>query len=191
METLTSWWADLTPALKVYWALAIPFSLFFIGQMVLSLFGGGDHDDVPDVDVEHDHGIGFQFITLNGIVGFFTIFSWTGVAGTHVGWGQWLTLIIASVSGLLMMVLMASVIYMMLKMNASGTMKINEAIGRSGEIYLSVPAARANTGKIQILVGGLLRTLDAVTDDNEAIQTGKQARVSGVLDNNILIVTSK
>ena len=191
MENLSSWWAALTPALKIYWALAIPFSVFFVGQMILSLFGGDHHDDVPDVDVEHDGGIDFQFITLKGITGFFTIFSWTGIAGTYIGWSAWLTLIVATISGLLMMALMAGAIYVMLKMNASGTMKFNEAIGKSGEVYLTIPASRANTGKIQILIGGLLRTLDAVTDDGESIATGKQARVSGVQDNNVLVVTSK
>jgi hypothetical protein len=40
-------------------------------------------------------------------------------------------------------------------------------------------------------VGGLLRTLDAVTDDEENIPTGKQARVSQILDNNTLLVTTK
>lgn len=191
MENLTSWWSDLTPALKIYWAIAIPFSFFFVGQMVLSLFGGDHPDSGPDVDVEHDQGVGFQFITLKGVTGFFTIFSWTGIAGTNVGWSQTQTLIIASISGLLMMVLMASVIYLMLKMNASGTMIISEAVGKSGEVYLTVPPARSSTGKIQILVGGLLRTLDAVTDDEQTIPTGKQARVSGVLNENVLIITSK
>jgi hypothetical protein len=192
MESYSNWWAALTPALKIYWAIAIPFTTFFILQMVLSLFGGGDHpDNVADIDVESDHGISFQFLTVKNMVGFFTIFSWTGIAGTNVGWSSGMTLLIATLSGLLMMSMMASIFYLMSKMNISGTMKITDAVGRSGEIYLAVPARRSSTGKIQVMVGGLLRTLDAVTDDDENISTGKQAKVSAILDNNILLVTSK
>lgn len=190
MESLTSWWAALTPALKVYWGLAIPFSILFLGQLVISLFGGGDHDDVPDVDVESDHGIGMQFLTLKNLGGFFTIFSWTGIAGTYVGWSQGFTLSIAIISGVLMVGIMVGVMYMLMKMNASGTMKIAEAVGKSGEVYLSIPAKRNSFGKIQIMVGGMLRTLDAVTDDETDIPTGRNAKVSAVLDNNILLVST-
>ena len=191
MESLSSWWAALTPALKIYWGLAIPFSLLFLSQLVISLLGGGDHDDVPDVDVESDHGIGLQFLTLKNLAGFFTIFSWTGIAGTYVGWSQGLTLTMATISGFLMVGIMVGVMYLLMKMNANGTMKMAEAIGKSGEVYLLIPASRNSFGKIQIMVGGMLRTLDAVTDEEVDIPTGRHARVTNILDNNILVVASK
>ena len=192
MDSCSLWWTALTPALKVYWAIAIPFSIFFVLQMILSLLGGGDHpDNTVDIDVETDHGIPFQFLTMKNMVGFFTIFSWTGIAGTNVGWGTTVTLIIATLAGLAMMTMMASLFYFMSKLNTSGTMKIIETIGKSGEVYLVIPAKRSRIGKIQIMVGGLLRTLDAMTDDDENITTGRQAKVSAILDNNILLVTSK
>ena len=191
MESLSSWWAALTPALKIYWGLAIPFSLLFLSQLVISLLGGGDHDDVPDVDVESDHGIGLQFLTLKNLAGFFTIFSWTGIAGTYVGWSQGLTLTMATISGFLMVGIMIGVMYLLMKMNANGTMKMAEAIGKSGEVYLLIPANRNSFGKIQIMVGGMLRTLDAVTDEEVDIPTGRHARVTNILDNNILVVASK
>lgn len=181
----------MTPALKIYWGLAIPFSLLFLSQLVISLLGGGDHDDVPDVDVESDHGIGLQFLTLKNLAGFFTIFSWTGIAGTYVGWSQGLTLTMATISGFLMVGIMVGVMYLLMKMNANGTMKMAEAIGKSGEVYLLIPANRNSFGKIQIMVGGMLRTLDAVTDEEVDIPTGKHARVTNILDNNILVVASK
>ena len=192
MDSYSTWWEAMTPALKIYWAIAIPFSIFFGLQMVLSLFAGGDHpDNVVDVDVETDHGIAFQFLTVKNMVGFFTIFSWTGIACTYAGWSTAMSLITATLSGLAMMTMMAGIFYMMSKMNTSGTMKTQEAVGKTGEVYLTIPAKRSNIGKIQIMVGGLIRTLDAMTDDEENISTGRQAKVSAILDNNILLVTSK
>ena len=192
MDNYSTWWGSLTFLLKVYWTIAIPFTIFFLLQMVMSFFAGGDHPDMDvDQDVESDHGISFQFLTLKNMVGFFTIFSWTGIAFTSAGWGQGLSLAFATLAGLAMMTLMASLFYFMSKMNANGTMKITEAVGKMGEVYLSIPSKRESSGKIQIVIGGLLRTLDAVTDDDDNIPTGKQARVAQVLDNNTLLVTSK
>jgi hypothetical protein len=192
MDSYSIWWTTLTPALKIYWALAIPFSIFFVLQMVLSLFGGGDHpDNVVDVEVETDHGVSFQFLTIKNMVGFFTIFSWTGLACTTSGLSTTLSLVISTLSGLAMMTMMAGIFYLMSKMNTSGTMKISEAVDKSGEVYLTIPAKRTSSGKIQIMLGGLLRTLDAMTDDDEPIHTGEHAKVSAILSNNILLVTSK
>lgn len=189
MDSISSWWAALSPALQVYWALAIPASLLFVGQMIISLVSG-DADHTVDVDVESDHGIGFQFLTLKNMAAFFTIFSWTGIIGTKLGWSAGTTLFWATLSGVAMVGIMAAVMFLMMKLNASGTMKIAEAVGKSGEVYLAIPPRRDNTGKIQLVVGGLLRTLDAVTDDEAGIPTGKQAKVAGVLDNNILLVSA-
>lgn len=191
MDSYSNWWEALSPALKIYWVIAIPFSIFFVLQMILSLFGGGDHpDNVVDIDVESDHGISFQFLTVKNMVGFFTIFSWTGIACTTASWSTTMSLLASTFSGLAMMTMMAGIYYLMSKMNTSGTMKFSEAVGKSGEVYLTIPPKRSSSGKILITVGGLLRTLDAITDDEENISTGKQAKVSAILDNNVLLVTS-
>jgi hypothetical protein len=192
MDTYSAWWGSLTILLKVYWAIAIPFTIFFLLQMIMSFAAGGDHPDMDvDQDVEADDGIPFQFLTLKNMVGFFTIFSWTGIAFSSAGWSQGFSLTFATLAGLAMMTFMASIFFFMTKLNSNGTMKFSEAIGKVGEVYLSIPPKRGQAGKIQLVVGGLLRTLDAVTDEEENIPTGKQARVSQVLDNNILLVTSK
>ena len=192
MDTYSSWWDSLTVLLKIYWAIAVPFTIFFLLQMVMSFVAGGDHPDADvDHDIDSDHGIPFQFLTFKNMVGFFTIFSWTGIAFTLGGWGNGLSLTFATIAGLAMMTLMASIFYLMSKMNASGTMKISEAVGKVGEVYLSIPSKRTSSGKIQVIVGGSLRTLDAVTDEDGGIPTGKQALVSQVLDNNMLLVSSK
>src|SRR5690349_14829955 len=101
METYSAWWASLTLLLKIYWAIAIPFTVFFVLQMIMSFFGGGDHPDTAvDHEVDSDHGIAFQFLTFKNMVGFFTIFSWTGIVFTTGGWGPGLSLTFATLAGL-------------------------------------------------------------------------------------------
>ncbi len=191
MEAFGTWWEGLGIVLKIYWAMAVPFTLFFVLQLAISFLGGDSPDDLPDSDVEADHGIPFQFLTLKNLIGFFTIFSWTGIACIHAGFSTGVTLVISTIAGLLMMALMAGLFYLMMKSGADGTMKIQQAIGQAGEVYLTIPASRGGAGKIQVNVTGSLRTLDAMTDDLEPLTSGKLARVTKILNDNILLVTIK
>jgi hypothetical protein len=191
MEAFGTWWEGLSVVLKIYWGMAVPFTLFFVLQLVLSFFGGDSPDDLPDSEIEADHGIPFQFLTLKNLVGFFTIFSWTGIACIDAGFSTGITLLISTLAGLMMMGLMAGLFYLMMKSGADGTMKIQQAIGQAGEVYLTIPASRGGAGKIQVNVTGSLRTLDAMTDDPEPLPTGKLAHVIKVLNDNILLVTLK
>ena len=191
MEAYSAWWEGLTFIQKVLWGLAVPFTIIFLFQLIFS-FAGGDHaDDVPDVDVETDHGIPFQFLTFKNMVGFFTIFSWTGIACLNAGFSNTITLLISTSAGLFMMLLMASIFYMLSKAVADGTMKIKQAIGQTAEVYLTVPGNRRSMGKVQVKVTGALRTLDALTDDPEDIPTGKLVTVASIVNDSILLVTVK
>lgn len=192
MNDFSAWWEGLNLSLKIYWALAVPFTLFFGLQLIFSFFGGGDvPDDTPDVDVAADTGVPFQFLTLKNLISFFTIFSWTGIACIDSGLSNTTALIISTGAGLAMMTLMASIFYFLSKANADGTMRIRKAIGTSGEVYLTMQGNRGSIGKVQIKVQGAVRTLDAVTDDENDIPTGKMISVKEIVNDNLLLVTVK
>jgi len=191
MENFATWWDALSLPLKFYWAIAVPFTLFFLLQLVWSVFGGSDvPDDTPDAEVTSDAGIPFQFFTIKNLIGFFTIFGWAGVAATDAGASTGVALIVASSSGLVMMTIMAALFYFLAKANADGTMKFEQAVGATGEVYLTIPGKRNGTGKVQVNVKGILRTLDAMTDEEQDIPSGKLIKVTLVLSNNLLIVSA-
>lgn len=189
--SITESWQSLELIEKIYWCIAIPFSVLFLIQIILTFFGG-DIDDIEadgdsDVSIEHDTGIEFQFITLKNLVAFFTIFGWAGVACLDSGLGIGKTLIISFLSGFVMMTIMASIVYFMGKLTDSGTLNLNNAVGRTGSVYLTIPAKRNGLGKVQIKVQGL-QTLDAMTDNEEDIKTGAVVDVIKILNNEILVV---
>ena len=190
MESLGTWWSELSVILKIYWALAIPFTVFFVLQLVLSFLGHDSPDDLPDSDISADHGIGFEFLTVKNMVGFFTIFGWVGIASIESGASIGISLLFATMGGLAMMFIMAGLFYMLMKANSDGTMRIEKAIGQTGEVYLTIKSKRGASGKVQIKVMGSLRTLDALTDDELDIQTGRTVRVSDVVHGTTLLVTS-
>ena len=61
----SEWWDTLSTIEQIYWGIAIPFTLIFLIQMVLTFIGGElDHDGSVDHDIEMDDGAGFQFFTI-------------------------------------------------------------------------------------------------------------------------------
>ena len=175
----------------MYWVVAVPFTIFFLLQLVTAFLGTDSPDDLPDAEIEADRGIGFQFFTLKNLVGFFMVFGWTGIACTESGLSLAATITISILAGLAMMGIMAGLFYLLMQANADGTMKFQKAEGQTGEVYLSIQAKRGGIGKVQVQVMGVLRTLDAITDDGEDLKNGQLITVSKVLSNNILLVTGK
>ena|ERR1041385_6579995 len=189
MESFSDWWSGLSVVLKIFWALALPFTVIFVLQLVLSFMGHDGPDDIGDVHGEGDHGAGFQFFTLKNFIGFFTIFGWTGIAMIESGARTGAAITVATIAGTLMMFVMAGMFYLLMKAQYDGTMKIEKAVGHTGEVYLTIQSKRGGLGKVTIKVSGALRTLDALTDDDSDIQTGKIVKVSKIVNDNTLLVT--
>jgi len=186
---LETWWQGMLVAEKVYWIIAIPFTLIFLIMMVMTLIGGdidsGDMD--VDMEVDSDTGIGFQYLSIKNLVGFFTIFGWTGVACLASGKSMVFTVIVSVMAGLLMMTIMSTIVYLMGKLTEQGNLNLKNAIGKIATAYLTIPAERKGMGKIQIKVQGF-RTLDAITDEKEDIKTGAVVEVVDVINNQVLLV---
>ncbi|WP_372753081.1 hypothetical protein [Labilibaculum sp.] len=188
---ISDWWSAMEMVEKIFWGISIPFSLLFLIQIVLT-FIGGDFDDVSaegdaDLAIEGDVGIDFQFISLKNMIAFFAVFGWTGIICMDMGLSAGVSTLIATLAGLLMMLIMASILYFMGKLIEEGTLNINNSIGKTGNVYLTVPANRKGMGKVQIEVQGL-QTLDAITDNDSDISTGSLIQVVEVLNDQILVV---
>lgn len=190
-DNFSAWWDGLFAMQKVYWMIAIPFSIIFILQLIISFFSGdGGHDaSAHDGDSgDTDHGIPFQFFTLKNMIAFFTIFGWAGIASLNNGISPITAIIISIISGLFMMLIMASIFYFMSKMTESGNFEIRNALNKTGTVYIPVPAGRKGKGQVQIKVQNSLREIDVVTDEEQSIPTGTLVVVTEVLDGNLLVV---
>ncbi|AXT18770.1 hypothetical protein D7030_05955 [Flavobacteriaceae bacterium AU392] len=183
------WFSNLEFLPKLYWVIALIGSLIFVVVMIMS-FIGGDTDGVDDLDTEIDNdiGIGFQFITFKNLIGFFTIFGWSGIACIDAGLSQTLTIIVSSFCGLVMMTIMAALFYFMSRLTDSGTLNIKNAIDAIGEVYLTIGANRSRMGKISVKVQGTMRELDALTDSFTDLKSGTIIKVVDVTANGVLIV---
>ncbi|MEM6686240.1 MAG: hypothetical protein AAF617_10690 [Bacteroidota bacterium] len=183
------WFSALTTFEKSYWIIAAVSSTIFVVVLISTfLIGDADADGDVDADIEGDTGIGFQFFTFKNLVAFFTIFSWAGISCLNAGYGKGVTLLVSILSGIAMMFVMASLIYYINKLVSSGTMKLENAIGNVGEVYLTIGANRSKIGKVHVNVQGALRELDALADSNETLKTGTVVEVKDITGTGILIV---
>lgn len=186
---MQDWFSELPFFDKFYWVVAIAGSVAFVILLVMTLVGG-DVDDVDgDVDGDFDGGIDFQFLSLKNLVGFFTIFGWVGISCIAYDTAKPITILVSVIAGLMMMFAMASLFYYLSRMTHDGSLKLKNAIGATGEVYLMVGAERSRVGKIQINVQGHLRELEAITDSSADLVQGDVVRVSDITSNGMLVVS--
>ncbi len=191
MFLMQEWYSALSSFEQVFWGIALIASVFFVFVLVTTLIGGDTDglDGDVDADIEGDTGIGFQFFSFKNIVAFFTIFGWSGISFLEAGMSKGIVVLLAAVCGLAMMFVMAFLIYQMRKMTSSGTLRMENAIGQIGEVYLTIGANRSRMGKVQITVQGALRELDALTDEEKDLPTHTVITVKEITSNGILIVS--
>ncbi len=186
-------WGNLGVFEQVFWIVTIPATVIFLILLVLTIVGGDIDTDIDvdtdiDADIAHGDSIPFQFISLKNIVAFFAVFGWSGIGFINSGLANWLVILLSTICGLIMMLLMGTLFYFMSRLAESGTLKMKNAIGKLGEVYLVIPAKRGGIGKVQLNVQGSMRTLDAITDDKGTIPTSSIIKVVDVIDNHILLV---
>jgi len=192
---MSNWWDALSMLEKMLWIIAIPSTLVFTIQLFLSIIGGDSHDFHADPNIQESSGdsdSGFQIFSIKSVVAFLTFFGWTGITVIELGFVSiWAILAVSFLSGALMMFLAAWIMFMLIKLQHSGTLKMENAIGEIGEVYIPIPAKRKASGQIQVSVQGGLKTLDAVTEEPEDIPSGVLVEVIDVVNEGILLVRKK
>ncbi len=202
---MSGWWSEVPTFEKIFWYFAVPFSVVFILQLIMTFIGMGDAEvdtdgfdlddfDVDDFDVddtdlfEGDSATGvFQFFTVRNFIAFFTVFGWTGITMSRAGASPFATLLVAVIAGTMIMFVVAAMFYFMMRLTEQGNMDIKYAVGLTGKVYIPIPAEGNGLGKIHITFQGAFRELDAVSLD-ELLPTGTLVRVIDTMDSNVLVV---
>jgi len=185
---INQWWEALTSAHQVFWFIAIIFSVLFLIQFILLLIGFetniGGLDHPGDVgSFEHE----FSALSIRSIIAFFTFFGWTGVLALNNHLNVWVAVLLASVTGLAAMFIVAYMVYKFSQLEQSGTLNLYNALDQPGEVYLSIPGQGKGVGKVNLKVDGKLREMDAMTEGEE-LKTGTPVKVIEIMDGNILVV---
>jgi membrane protein implicated in regulation of membrane protease activity len=183
MELLES----LPTLLKSFWYIAIPTSLIFLIQTIIT-FSGLDVADGFDTDFHADaHDGDFQLFSLRNLINFLLGFSWTGISFySTIGEHTWFLIILSLVVGVLFVLLFFFVIKQVQKLAEDNSFKITNTLNKTAEVYLTIPEYKTGKGKIMISVNGSFHELEAMTEQSK-ISSGTVVKVIKI-ENNILIV---
>lgn len=190
MNILLFAWDQLPLMGKIYWILAVPSTAIFLILLILSFFGADADADIDgDIgDVDFSEGIGGFIINFKSIMSFIMMFGWAGIISMTFDLSIGFTIIVAVITGFVSLIAVATLLYFISKMSYSGTMQIDNAIGKVGTVVLRIPEKKQGLGQIQINVQGSLRTLDAMTEEKEKISSGQSVQVIDVQDDVLIVI---
>lgn len=183
--------AGLEPILKSFWYIAVPVSIIFLLQTILSFAGADTSDGLqPDFDGDMGHtDAPFQLFSFRNLVNFLLGFSWTGIAFYPIITNKVLLFIVALAVGILFLALFFLIIKQIRKLGEDNSFQIQETLGKKAEVYLRIPGEKGGKGKIHISVRGSVHELDAITTGSD-IPTGAVVTIVAVDTSGLLIVES-
>ena len=208
------WWSTLSLATQIFYCIAIPATLILIIQTIMTFIGlggeadadldGGVTDDVSvdgdglfedhdPADISDNTGgmAGLRLFTLRGIVAFFVVFGWMGIAMDSSGVNLWVTVPVSFACGFVMMLSLALIFKAVMKLRSDGNTDNRNAIGTSGKVQLTIPPSRSGEGKVHLMLQGSYVERNAVTDEKDAILTGAEVVVIGISGQTNLVVKRK
>ncbi|MDR0286365.1 MAG: hypothetical protein LBI03_01460 [Clostridiales bacterium] len=148
---------------------------------------GTSHNEQDEHETDHHDATGLRLFTIRGVLAFFAIGGWTALILLEQ-FPTVFALLIGFVVGLFAMFLIAKLFQVAYKMQSDGNINIKNALGLSGEVYLTVPESGKGRGKVSVTVQERLTECEAITNEEESIPTGSVVRVVDVLETGILVV---
>lgn len=174
---------------KTFWYIAIPVTLFFVIQMVLTFSGlAGDTDVDTDIEVGEMDGF-MEYFTIRNAINFLLGFSWTGIIMQNTIENKLLLIAAAVTVGMIFVVLYFYLAQQIKKFEEDNTFDPEEIVGHEGEVYLRIPGDHLGEGKVLVSHKGTVHELFAVTDEKE-IPTGNKVIIEAITEDNKLIVRS-
>lgn len=185
---MNEWWQQLTPLLQTFWGIAVFASVFQVLMFLGAIFGSGgdfDHDAAAD---GASGAVGAQILSLRTLVAGGVGFGWAGVLSLQSGSSPGTAIAVAIVCGIVFMLLVFAVMRLLFSMRADGTLDYRNAVGLTGQVYVTIPAGRTGSGQVEIKLQGRLTMVSAQTDASSPLPPQTPIRVIAAQTDNVLLV---
>lgn len=188
------WWLALATPDQVFWGIALVTSAVLALQLLMLVLGfDGDLDaDVDvgfdDLDADVDHGDGGGILSVRTVTAFFTGFGWGGVVALDAGLSLTVTLVVATVSGGVLMASVYGLMQALYSLRYSGTLDYRNAVGTRASVYLPIPPQMGGTGQVSVPLQGRLMTVKAMTRSKERLPNRLPVKVVDLVDASTLLV---
>ena len=185
MEFLES----LDPQLRLFWYIAIPVSLIFVLQTILTFVGSGGSDGLEaDFDGDLDSADApFQMFSFRNLINFLLGFSWTGISFYNLIPNTTLLILLSLAVGFGFVYFFFLIIKQIQKLGEDNTFRLEKTLDKIADVYLAIPGRMQGKGKIMVSLNGSVREIDAMTEQDK-IETNATVKIKRVESGNILIV---
>lgn len=192
-------WEGLDPIGQVFFIIAIASTAILALQLILNMLGlaghdadigAGDHEIPADGDAAGGdaHSSGLGILSVRTIVAFFVGFGWAGIATLRSGGSTAAAIAIAFGAGLVFMFTVFYVMKLIFRLSESGNIDFKNAVGQSGTVYTTIPAKGGGAGRIQLVVQGRMREMDAVTESESVLSPGMPITVEKFISGSTVLV---
>ena len=146
--------------------------------------GGADvdvdaHVDGVDADTDGHGNVFFGILSFKALCAFAALFGLTGLIMFSRSDDLLVRVGVSVAAGVAGMVAVAMMMRGLARLHSSGTVKISNAVGKTGSCYLRIPADGTGLGKVTLEIQERSMQFDARTEGEE-IATGSRIRVVAI-----------
>ncbi|MCC5931008.1 MAG: NfeD family protein [Cyclobacteriaceae bacterium] len=179
----------LDPMLQTFWYIAIPVSVFFLIQTILTFIGSGGADgleadfagDLDEVEAP------FQLFSLRNLINFLLGFSWSGISLYDRIENKAILVFMSVIVGTAFVAVFFVIVKQILKLAENNSFTLKDTLYKTATVYLRIPGQMSGKGKVQVSAKGSIHEIDAITDQ-EAIESGAIVRIVKITGDNLLHV---
>lgn len=143
-----------------------------------------------DVEVDAEPDLDFAFLGVRTILAFGMICGWGALTALRGGYSPLAAVSLGVLAGLAAAMAVWWMIRSLLKLQSNGTLNLDLAYGKPASVYLQIPSNEQGFGKINVILQGAQRELNAVTEGAE-IPTGAEVVITGVRPGGIVVVEAR
>ena len=159
---MTKWWNGLHNFQQVLFVIACAATLFMIVQIILLAIGSGDNDasfdsdtSIDDVDTINDGGVGvtifgLRILTVRSVIAFLAVGSWLTFALFYPI--RFWAILPGVAAGIAAAFGIAAFMKITEKLQGNGNLQVENTVGKTAEVYLTIPANRGGNGKVNVYV---------------------------------------
>ena len=122
------------------------------------------------------------------MVAFFAVGGWAGLSALSLSGSAAAAIITAFIAGSLALLMVAWFFKWAASLNENGTLQMESAVGKVGEVYITVPPEMSGTGKVNVIIQGRMTEAEAMTDCDRPLKYGEPVEVVGMAVGNVFKV---
>lgn len=187
IDQISQWWDQMNMARQVFYGIGLVAAFMALVLAVLGFLGMEHHDAIDATSADLDHGGGGIF-SVKPLTGFFLGFGWAGGMALEAGWPLMGALAAAVLAGAAIMALIVVMFRTIVAMRSDGTVRIEDAVGAVGTVYVSLPPSKTAGGQVTVNFKGRQETFAALNATAQPVPSGEKIKVVAIIDGRTVLV---